>query len=51
MKRTILFIVYDIVFHIERKINYFILFIYFYLFEKACKKETRKPGVQNRTIP
>jgi hypothetical protein len=29
MMRTILFIVYDIVSHIERKINYFILF-YFY---------------------
>ncbi len=29
MKRTILFIVYDIVFHIERKINYFILFLIF----------------------
>jgi hypothetical protein len=30
MMRTILFIVYDIVFHIERKINYFILFIYLF---------------------
>jgi hypothetical protein len=32
MKRTILFIVYDIVFHIERKINYFIYFYFIYLF-------------------
>ena len=30
--RTILSIVYDIVFHIERKINYFILFIYLFIY-------------------
>jgi hypothetical protein len=29
MSHTTLSIVYDIVFHMERKINYFILFIYF----------------------
>ncbi len=29
MMRTILSIVYDIVFHIERKINYFIYFLLF----------------------
>jgi hypothetical protein len=31
MKRTILFIVYYIVFHIERKINYFILFLFYFI--------------------
>jgi hypothetical protein len=30
MKRTILFIVSDIVFHIERKINSFILFLFYF---------------------
>ena len=32
MIQTFLFIVYDIVSHIERKINYFILFYFYYFF-------------------
>ncbi len=31
MKRTILFIVYDIVFHVERKINYFIFILLLFI--------------------
>jgi hypothetical protein len=35
MTRAFYFIVFDIVFHIERKINYFILFILFYLYHNV----------------
>jgi hypothetical protein len=41
MMRTFLFIVYDIVSHIERKINYFILF-YFFKEWNHCRKSSEQ---------
>ncbi len=49
------FIVYDIVSHIERKINYFILFIYFifnrhFYFQNVSRFKASEVGIKNPSV-